>query len=133
MRRRLHHRRSRAKANDRARWDKLRADYKVAYEAARDMRLTLERRYGVSDYRARMYASRGEQTKLEKLEARRDKIGDKIVALIVKISPRGDAWLHGAPAFWLRGDLTWEDAVRPKGEPLAVVVPAPYGADRGIT
>jgi len=118
-------------ASDKTRWDKLHADYAKAYQASRDNEIALRVKYGDGNWR--MWCSRGEKTRTEKLEARRDKIGDKIVDLLVRISPRGEAWLSGAPAFWIRGDLTWEDAIRPKNEPLSVVVPAPWGADRGLT
>jgi DNA repair protein RadC len=114
-------------ASDRHRWDALHAAYVPAIEAARAMQRALEQKY--QDTR---WAGRGEQSKLETLRARADKIGDKIVDLIVKVSPRGEAWLTGAPAWWLREKLTWEDAIRPANEPLSVQVPAPWGATHGL-
>lgn len=120
-------------AADKTRWDKLHAQYKTAYDAALDFRLGLERRYGASGSSSmwRSWITAGERNKLEKLEARRDKIGDKIFDLVTKVSPRD--WSTGAPAFWVRSELTWEDAIRPVGEPLSVVVPAPWGARAGLT
>ena len=122
-----------ATAADRRRWDDLHASYAVAREAARAYESELSRKYGGSHFQNwRLYLGRTERAKLERLEARADKIGDKIVDLIVRISPRGEAWLSGAPAWWIRERLTWEDAVRPASEPLSVVVPAPWGRAEGL-
>ena len=118
-------------AANKARWDVLRASFIVADEAARAQEIAMRVKWGDASWRN--WASRGEQTKLEKLEERRSKIGDKIFELLLKVSPRGEAWRTGAPVFWIYHDLTWEDATRPTSEPLSVVVPAPYGANRGIT
>ena len=117
-------------ASDRQRWDALHASYATAIEAARKMQIDQRVKYGDSNWRT--WASRGDRNKLEKLEERANKIGDKIVELLVRISPRGEAWLSGGPAWWIREKLTWEDAVRPVGEALSVEVPAPYGAAHGL-
>ena len=79
------------------------------------------------------WLSAGQKTRLERLRDASDKVGDKIVDLLVKISPRGEAWLSGAPAYWLRDKLTWEDAIRPTDETLSVEVPAPWGSRSGLT
>jgi hypothetical protein len=121
-----------ATAADKRRWDDLHASYATAREAARAYESQLRSRYGYSDSRWRSWITRTERTKLERLEARADKIGDKIVDLLVRISPRGEAWLTGAPAWWIREKLTWEDAIRPASEPMSVVVPAPYGSTEGL-
>lgn len=126
LRRRYGH----ASQADKVRWDKLHVDYEKKYEAARAFEIELRVKYGDRNWRT--WAGRGDRTKLERLEAARDKVGDKIVDLLYKISPRGEAWATGAPAWWIRSKLTWEDATRPTGEPLSVVVPAPYGATEGL-
>lgn len=114
------------RSSGKARFDTLRAQYKVAYEAARNEAITQSVKYG-SEREARSWASRGEKNRLEKLEKKRDRIGDAIVDLIVRESPRGEAWRSGAPVFWLYGETPWEDVVRPADEPLSRVPPPPYG------
>lgn len=117
--------------SDKARWDTLRAQFLAADEAARAQEIAMRVKWGDAGWRN--WASRGERTKLDKLLERRDKIGNKLFELLLRVSPRGEAWRTGAPAFWIHRDLTWEDAIRPANEPLSVVVPAPYGASHGIT
>jgi len=114
---------------NKARWDALRASFLVADEAARAQEIAMRVKWGDAGWRN--WASKGEKSKLERLEDRRDKIGGKLFDLLQKVSPRD--WSSGAPVFWIYRDLTWEDATRPANEPLSVVVPAPYGANRGIT
>ena len=116
---------ARGSATAKARWDALRAAYLTADEVASALRRTLELKYGSSNVR---WASTGERNRLDKLTERRDKIGNKITELLVKISPRGEAWLSGVPAHWIYGKLTWEDAVRPVGEQLSVEPPLSWGA-----
>ena len=119
------------KTADKQRWDSLRASFITADEAARAQEIAMRVKYGDGNFRR--WASRGEQSKLEKLEERRSKIGDKLFQLLLEVSPRGEAWRSGAPVFWIYRTLSWEDATRPTNEPLSVVVPAPFGANRGIT
>lgn len=133
MRRALRRRYGHSRASDKARWDSLHAVYATKREAARAYESDLRSRYGGGDSHWRSWITRGERAKLERLEAAADKVGDKIVELLLRVSPRGDAWYTGAPAWWIREKLTWEDATRPKDEPLSVEVPAPYGATRGLT
>ena len=116
---------------EKARWDKLRAQYRAADEAASAQRIAMRVHYG--DAYWQQWSSRADKSKLEKLNARRDKIGEKLMAMVLRLSPRGEAWNTGAPAHWIRGNLSWEDMIRPRGEPLSVVVPAPYGSTHGLT
>jgi len=118
--------------NQRETWDALRAKYLAAYEAARDLEIKLSARYlGASQsWLWRGWITKGEKSRLETLETRRDKLGEKVVAMIVAISPRGERWLSGVPVSWLRGDLTFDDAMRPIGEPLSVEVPLARGWTR---
>jgi hypothetical protein len=105
-------------AADRRRWDDLhaaQATARAAYDAL-DTKLSLK--YGLNYQR--MWVAKGERDQLERLRVRENKVGDKIIELLVRISPRGHAWLSGAPSHWIRYELTWEDAVRPAGEPLSV-------------
>lgn len=123
----------RASAADRRRWDDLHAAYAAARAAADDYESQLRSgRYGWGDPNWRSWITKTERGKLERLEAKADKIGDKIVELLVRVSPRGEAWLSGAPAWWIHDRLTWEDAIRPESEPLSVVVPAPWGRSEGL-
>jgi hypothetical protein len=117
---------------DKKRWDALHASHATARSAARDYESELRGRYGWGDSNWRSWITRTERGKLERLEARADKIGDKIVDLLLRISPRGEAWRTGAPAWWIREKLSWEDATRPVGDPLSAVVPAPYGRTEGL-
>ena len=113
-----------AKAADKKRWDDLHAAYAKADQARLDYEVELGAKYG--HHFDRTWLSPGQRNKLDKLRERRDKIGEQIIDLIVRVSPRGDTWLHGVPSFWLREELTWEDVIRPKDEPLSVVVPGAY-------
>jgi DNA repair protein RadC len=67
------------RASDKERWDALHAAYIPAIEAARQMQIDLRRKYGDNNWRT--WSSKGDRNKLEKLEARADKIGDKIIEL----------------------------------------------------
>jgi hypothetical protein len=120
--RKMHTGSSKAKA----RFDTLRAAYLAADRARRDELITQSVKYG-TEREARSWASKSEKTKLEKLDKKRDKIGDKIIDLIVKESPRGEMWMSGVPSYWLHEKLSWDDLVRPKGEPLTISPPASYG------
>lgn len=105
----------------------LRERYEAAYRAARDEQVRQAVKYG-SEREARSWASRGDKTKLEGLEKRRNKVGDAIVELVVKASPRGDTWRSGVPVFWLQSKLPWEDVVRPAHEPLSKLPPPAWGS-----
>lgn len=114
-----------ATAADKKRWD----DLHVALAKVEADKLEFERgiwaRYG-GDYQ-RSWLTRGEQNRFDAFRERAGKVEDKIFDLVVRISPRGDAWKHGVPGHWVTHDLTWEDAIRPVGEPLSVVVPPSWG------
>lgn len=124
-------RRGRSSASDRARWDNLHATYAAKRAALDELDRELSLKYGGPGGRYQTsWLSAGAKTKLERLRASADKVGDKIYDLVTKISPRD--WSHGAPAYWIREKLSWEDATRPVNEPLSVVVPAPWGAREGL-
>jgi hypothetical protein len=109
-----------------ARFDALRAAYLAADRAARDEAISQSVKYG-TERDARSWASKSEKSKLQKLEKKREKIGDAIINLIIQESPRGEMWMSGVPSSWLREKLSWEDLVRPKGEPLTISPPPSYG------
>jgi hypothetical protein len=117
-------------ATDKKRWDELHAAQSAKYEARRAYELELGHHYG--HHFEPQWLKKGQRDKLEKLRAAEDKIGDKIVELLVRVSPRGEAWLSGVPAHWIRWDLTWEDAIRPKNEPLSVTPPSAWGGGAPI-
>ena len=119
-----------ATAADKKRWDKLHADYAKAREELQAYESELGAKYGYQKG-WQTWLNKTQRGKLERLGARADKIGDKIVDLLVRISPRSEAWLTGVPAWWIREQLTWEDVIRPAGEPLSVVVPGAYGYPDG--
>ncbi len=114
-------------AADKKRWDDLHAALAKAEAATREYELSLVRTYGANFNRS--WLTRPQQKKLEAFQERADKIGEKIFELVTKISPRD--WSYGVPTWWVRRELTWEDAIRPKGEPLSVVVPGSYGSRDG--
>jgi hypothetical protein len=117
-------------ATDKKRWDELHAAQSAKYETRRAYELELGSKHG--HHFEPQWLKKGERDKLEKLRAAEDKIGDKIVELLVRVSPRGQAWLSGVPAHWIRWDLTWEDAIRPKNEPLSVTPPSAWGGGAPI-
>lgn len=119
-------------ASDRRRWDELHAAHALARTAVDDYEGQLAPKYGWSQS-WRSWITKTERDKLDRLEARRDKVGDKIVDLLVRVSPRGEAWLSGVPAWWIKEKLTWEDAVRPTNEPLSVEVPTSWGNTQRLT
>jgi hypothetical protein len=118
-----------ASASDKKRWDDLHAAYTQASEVELAYEIELGAKYG-HNFQSQ-WLSKGQKAKLEKLRAAKDKIGDKIVDLLVRVSPRGDTWLSGVPSWWIQSKLTWEDAIRPVGETLSVVVPGAYGSRDG--
>lgn len=118
-----------ATAADKKRWDDLHAAYAQKNEDRLAYEIELGSKYG-HNFQSQWLTS-AQRNKLEKLRDAKDKIGDKIVELLVRVSPRGERWLQGVPAWWIREKLTWEDAVRPVNESLSVVVPGAYGYPDG--
>jgi hypothetical protein len=106
---------------DRDRFDALRAAYLDASGALQAHVITLELKYGGST----QWASTTEKRKLEQLRARQHRAGDKLFALIQRVSPRD--WSTGVPTCYVYGELSWDDATRPLAEPLAVSPPCAYG------
>lgn len=115
-----------ASAASEKRFRELRAKYEAAHRVAQDESIRQSIKYG-GDQNARSWASRGDKTRLEKLNGRANKVGDAIIDVIVKASPRGDAWLSGTPIHYLREKLPWEDVVRPAHEPLSKLPPPAWG------
>ena len=116
-----------ASASDKKKWDELHAKLVAASEAELAYEIELGAKYG-HNFQSQ-WLSKGQKTKLEALRAKKDKIGAKIYELVTRVSPRD--WSYGVPAWWVRSELTWEDAIRPKNEPLSVVVPGSYGSPDG--
>lgn len=110
---------------DRKKWDSLHVAQVKAAAAESEFDLALARKYHASYQDS--WLTRGQRDKKERLREKRREIESKIIDLLVEISPRGDHWLSGVPAYWLATELTWEDAIRPTNEPLSVVVPGSYG------
>ena len=116
-----------ATATDKKRWDDLHAALAKAEAAELAYEIELGAKYGHNF--SSSWLSKGQKTKLESLRAKKNKIGEKIYELVERISPRD--WSSGVPSWWVRSKLTWEDAIRPKNEPLSVVVPGAYGSRDG--
>jgi hypothetical protein len=104
-------------------WHKLRSDYLEAERAYDDLDNELSYKYGSKH--GHEWASRIERKKLDQLRKRKDRIGEKMFAILDKVSPRD--WHHGVPAHWIYSKLSWEDAIRPANEPLSVAPPTAYG------
>ena len=104
-------------------WNKLRADYLEADRAYHALDNELSYKYGSKH--GYEWASTTERKKLEQLRKRKDRVGEKMFAILEKVSPRD--WAHGVPAHWIYEKLSWEDAVRPANEPLSVTTPTAYG------
>ena len=107
-------------------FDDLRAKFLEAHRAALNETITQSVKYG-SEREARSWASRGEKTRLEKLENKRNKIGDAIIEYIVQESPRGEAWKSGVTSHYLHEKLSWDDVMKPSSEPLSNLPPPAYG------
>lgn len=71
-----------------------------------------------------------QRAELDQKRAAVHKVEEKIFALLDEVSPRN--WRSGVPAHWVASELTWEDAIRPLGEPLSVVPPLAYGATEAL-
>jgi hypothetical protein len=112
---------------DKKRFDSLRADLTKKSEALLAYEIELGRKYG-HNFQTQ-WLSAGQKKKFEKLREAKDKVGEKIYELVARVSPR--QWDRDVPAWWVREKLTWEDAIRPKDEPLSVVVPGSYGVPDG--
>lgn len=117
-----------ATAADKKKWDSLHVSGLKAVEALYEYESTLRSKYGKFEY---SWLTLSQRTKLDKLKERVRTNDSKVVDLLVKISPRGDKWLTGAPTWWIARELKWEDAIRPTNEPLSVVVPGAYGYPDG--
>lgn len=118
-----------AKAADKKKWDALHVAYAKTAGELLEYELTLGAKYGHAFQTS--WLSAAQRNKLDRLKERKSKAGEKIVDLIVRISPRGETWLRGVPSVWLREKLTWDDTIRPADEPLSVVVPGAYGYPDG--
>jgi hypothetical protein len=116
-----------ARASDKKKWDDLRAALAKTDSDLETLESALRGKYGMNYQRS--WLGRGDQAKLDKLREKADKIGEKIYEIADRLSPR--SWDRGVPSWWVRHNLTWEDMIRPAGEPLSVVVPGSYGHSNG--
>jgi hypothetical protein len=114
---------------DKKKWDSLHVAQAKAQAAESAYDLALAQKYHMSYQDS--WLTHAQRDKKDRLREKRREIESKILDLLVEISPRGDRWLHGAPAHWLATELTWEDAIRPANEPLSVVVPGSWGSPDG--
>lgn len=118
------------RATDKKRWGDLHEALAKVRAEQEALESKLRLKYGMNYQTS--WLSNADQTRLEKFRAKADKIGDKIIDMIVRLSPRGEKWLRGVPSWWLREKLTWEDMLRPEGEELSVVVPGARGYPDGF-
>ena len=109
----------------RKKFDALRARYLATRKKADDHEAALDRRHGPGGLR---WATASERQRHDELRGRQGKVEKELFALIQSISPR--SWESGVPAWWIYEQLSFEDAVRPRGERLSVTPPLSYGATR---
>lgn len=112
----------------RAKFDGLRARYAELTRKRDAHDDAMRAKYG-SGY-SESWLKRSEALVLAKLRNAREVVGDKLFEHVQAISPRD--WSRGVPMYWVLMDLTYEDAVRPLGEPLSVVPPMSYGATEAM-
>lgn len=115
--------------NAREKFDALRAKYLAASAKWKEQDVVFSLKYG-SGYRDSWLKSSDRKAR-ERSYAAVEKTGDALFAHVQSISPRD--WSRGVPQYWVLGELTFEDAVRPVGEALSVVPPLSYGSTRPIT
>lgn len=111
------------------RWIALHDRLRIARETLNMLEKSLAARYGWASGWLAWLGSTDRKTLDIKWAAVR-KIEEKIFAILAEVSPRD--WSHGVPAHWVASELTWEDAIRPLGEPLSVVPPLAYGATEAL-
>lgn len=111
-------------ANPRAKFDALRVRYLAAKEKFDEHCSAMRVKYG-GDYQD-SWLRAGERRAEEKIRGKVATAGDALFARVQAVSPRD--WSYGVPVCWVYENLTWEDAVRPAGEPLSVVPPLSYGS-----
>lgn len=104
-------------------FEKAQGAFRDAGEKLRALRIELAVKYGSGNER---WASRAEKTRQDKLMAAQTRAGDRVMKVLDAVSPRN--WHSGVPWWWVGEKLTWEDAVRPKGEPLSVTPPLSFGS-----
>jgi hypothetical protein len=109
-------------AKERAAWEKLQAQYNATENVLDELRADVSFKYGPG---GEHWASTGETNKLRKLRDRMSRIGDRMFAILERVSPR--SWGQGAPAWWIYSKLSFDDVIRPKGERLSVTPPGAYG------
>lgn len=118
-----------AKVNKaRARFDALRARYAELTRKWGEQDIAMRVKYG-SGYNE-SWLKRSEALVLVKLRNACLAVGDMLFAHVQAISPRN--WSRNVPAYWVRSELTYEDAVRPLNEPLSVVPPLSHGATEAM-
>jgi len=117
------------KDRTRERFDALRAKYLAAKAKLDEVSSALAVKYG-PEYRD-SWLRMGERTARQKARDAVERAGDAVTEHVATFSPRD--WSHGVPQYWVRGELTYEDAARPAGEPLSVVPPLSWGATKPRT
>lgn len=106
---------------NRAKFDRARAAALKAHEARTSFRATLEAKHGPQYLFA---CSSSEDKRLDRLDAAYGRAYDRMFTLL-EASPRN--WSFNVPAHWVVTELSYDDAIRPIGEPLSVVPPVSYG------
>lgn len=106
------------KITDRQKFDTLQARIGAAQREYDTMRVDLVVKYGDL-----AYATRTARAQLDRLSARVDRYGNKLYALLDRVSPRD--WRSGVPVSHVHTRLTWHDATT--REALGTVPPPAYG------
>lgn len=103
----------------RAKFESIRAAALKAMTARDEYRADLESRY-----QRVTWARPAEQKRYERLCAAYDRQSDRMFKLL-ETAPR--EWDRGIPSYWVVEKLSFDDAFRPKNEPLSVEPPRAFG------
>ncbi len=109
---------------NRKQWSAAQARYNAAHDTYLDARNAAEARW-----QAVRYAPGTVRRRIEALARSVSRAEDQIMSLL-EGAPRD--WRAGVPWAWVCSSLSFEDATRPRSEPLSVVPPCSYGSNRPI-
>lgn len=108
----------------RERFERSQEAYRKASALVDALDIHLSVRYG-----RREWASVAERRSLDKARALQRRCAERVFKALDG-APRD--WMHGVPSHWVCGDLTVDDAFRPKTEPLSVTPPIACGSTQAM-
>lgn len=105
--------------NKREKFESIRAAAAKTKDARDEYRTQIEIKYGKL-----LWAKASEQKRYERLCAAYDRQVDRMFKLL---EPAPREWRCGVPFHWVVEKLSFDDAFRPKDEPLSVEPPRAFG------